>query len=88
MSIEVLLEIYQLLGGASSVYSALIILILILGYKKMEKLENKIDLAEINQESMNYAIEKVIANGKGDIYAAHRQEKKDELLKDREVLEQ
>lgn len=80
-SLQAYLEVLQLIGGTNGVFNVLIAVGIFLGYKKLKKMDNKMDLMKIDQDSMDYAIEKSFGNG----YAGYRKEKKDELLENREV---
>lgn len=80
-NLQTYLEVLQLIGGTNSVFSVLIIVGAILIYKRIVRIDNKVDLVKIDQQAMDYAIERSFGNG----YADYRKEKKEELLENREV---
>ncbi|MBE2218018.1 MAG: hypothetical protein IAE90_07445 [Ignavibacteria bacterium] len=80
-SLQGYLEVLQLIGGTNSIFNVLTLVGALFLYKKLTKMDNKFDLMKIDQDSMDYAIEKSFGNG----YAGYRKEKKVELLGDREV---
>lgn len=80
-NLQTYLEVLQLIGGTNSVFSVLIIVGAIFIYKRIVRIDNKVDLVKIDQQAMDYAIERSFGNG----YAGYRKEKKEELLENREV---
>lgn len=81
-SLQGYLEVLQLIGGTNSLFNALILIGCLFTWKKLGKMDRKFDLMKIDQDSMDYAIEKSFENG----YAIYRKEKKIELLGDKEAL--
>jgi len=81
-SLQGYLEVIQVIGGTNSLFNLLTFIGALFIYKKMTRIENKVDLSKIDQDAMDYAIEKSFGNG----YANYRKEKKESLLEDRGIL--